>query len=234
MTQKIEFFTAPAPNGWKVAIMLEECNLQYEPRWINLAQGDQHTDEFLAINPNGRIPAIIDHAPDDAGEPITVFESGAILLYLGEKSGQFLPTSKRRLSAVRQWLFWQVGHLGPTLGQHGHFHLYAEERHPYAIDRFHREALRVYGVMDGQLAREEFLAGPDYTVADMACFPWVRTWRAQDIPLADFPNVKRWYDTLKQREGLRRGVSLGRDLQRSGEMDAETRKNLFMGGGDRS
>ena len=112
--------------------------------------------------------------------------------------------------------------------------LYAEEKHPYAIDRFQREALRVYGVMDGQLAREEFLAGPDYTIADMACFPWVRTWRAQDIPLADFPNVKRWYDTLKQREGLRRGVSLGSELQRRGEMDAETRKNLFLGGGSKS
>ena len=228
----IEFFTAPAPNGWKVAIMLEECGLAYEPRWVNLAAGDQHTDAFLAINPNGRIPAITDHAPQDGGGPLIVFESGAVLLYLAEKSGRFLPSDARGISAVRQWLFWQVGHLGPTLGQHGHFHLYAQEKLPYAIDRFHREALRVYGVMDGQLAKEEFIAGSEYTVADMACFPWVRTWKAQGIPLGDFPNVKRWYDALKQREGLRRGVSLGSELQRSGEMDAETRKNLFGAGGN--
>ncbi|WP_128892367.1 glutathione S-transferase N-terminal domain-containing protein [Erythrobacter sp. HKB08] len=227
----IEFFTAPAPNGWKVAIMLEECGLEYEPRWVNLGAGDQHTEEFLAINPNGRIPAITDHAPADGGGPLTIFESGAVLLYLAEKSGQFLPRDVRGISAVRQWLFWQVGHLGPTLGQHGHFHLYAQEKLPYAIDRFHREALRVYGVMDGQLSREEYIAGPEYTVADMACFPWVRTWKAQGIPLADFPHVKRWYDALKEREGLRRGVALGSELQRSGEMDPETRKNLFGGGG---
>ncbi|HAV79861.1 MAG TPA: thiol:disulfide oxidoreductase, partial [Erythrobacter sp.] len=170
----IEFFTAPAPNGWKVAIMLEECGLAYEPRWVNLAAGDQHSQEYLAINPNGRIPAITDHAPGDGGDPVTVFESGAVLLYLAEKAGRFLPTDLRGQSRVRQWLFWQVGHLGPTLGQHGHFHLYAEEKLPYAIERFHREALRVYGVMDRQLAQEEHLAGEDYTIADMACFPWVR------------------------------------------------------------
>ncbi|WP_324826971.1 glutathione S-transferase C-terminal domain-containing protein [Qipengyuania zhejiangensis] len=230
----IEFFTAPAPNGWKVAIMLEECGLRYEPRWVNLAQGDQHTEAFLQINPNGRIPAITDHAPGDGGDPVTVFESGAVLIYLAEKSGQFMPTDLRGRSAVHQWLFWQVGHLGPTLGQHGHFHLYAEEKLPYAIDRFHREALRVYGVMDRQLARAEFITGDDYTIADMACFPWVRTWKAQGIPLEEFPHVRRWYDALKQREGLRRGVSLGSELQRSGEMDAQTRKNLFGGGEARS
>ena len=162
----IEFFTAPAPNGWKVAIMLEECGLAYQPRWVDLAAGDQHSQEYLAINPNGRIPAITDHAPGDGGEPVTVFESGAVLLYLAEKAGRFLPTDLRGQSRVRQWLFWQVGHLGPTLGQHGHFHLYAEEKLPYAIERFHREALRVYGVMDRQLAQEEHLAGADYTIAD--------------------------------------------------------------------
>ncbi len=223
----IEFFTAPAPNGWKVAIMLEECGLAYEPRWVDLAAADQHSDEYLAINPNGRIPAIIDHAPGDGGEPVTVFESGAVLLYLAEKAGRFLPTDLRGQSRVRQWLFWQVGHLGPTLGQHGHFHLYAEEKLPYAIERFHREALRVYSVMDRRLGQSEYLAGNDYSVADMACFPWVRTWKAQGIPLAEYAHVKRWYDALKQREGLRRGVSLGSDLARRGEMTEEQRKNLF-------
>jgi GST-like protein len=194
---------------------------------VNLAAGDQHTEEYLAINPNGRIPAIVDHTPADGGEPVTVFESGAVLLYLGEKSGQFLPTDLRGISRVRQWLFWQVGHLGPTLGQHGHFHLYAEEKLPYAIERFHREALRVYGVMDRQLGQEEYIAGPDYSVADMACWPWVRTWKAQGIPLEEFPHVRRWYDTLKLREGLRRGVALGSDMRRQGEMSEEERKNLF-------
>lgn len=223
----IEFFTAPAPNGWKVAIMLEECGLAYQPRWVDLAAGDQHSQEYLAINPNGRIPAITDHAPGDGGDPVTVFESGAVLLYLAEKAGRFLPTDLRGQSRVRQWLFWQVGHLGPTLGQHGHFHLYAEEKLPYAIERFHREALRVYGVMDRQLAQEEHLAGADYTIADMACFPWVRTWKAQGIPLADFPHVKRWYDALKTREGLRRGVALGSDMARRGEMSEAERQNLF-------
>ena len=158
---------------------------------------------------------------------MTVFESGAVLLYLAEKAGRFLPTDLRGQSRVRQWLFWQVGHLGPTLGQHGHFHLYAEEKLPYAIERFHREALRVYSVMDRRLGQSEYLAGNDYSVADMACFPWVRTWKAQGIPLAEYAHVKRWYDALKQREGLRRGVSLGSDLARRGEMTEEQRKNLF-------
>lgn len=223
----IQFYTAPAPNGWKVAIMLEECGLAYAPHFVNLAAGEQLREDFLAINPNGRIPAIVDTAPADGGEPVTVFESGAVLLYLAEKCGQFLPTDLRGLSRVRQWLFWQVGHLGPTLGQHGHFHLYAEEKLPYAIERFHREALRVYGVMERQLGREDYIAGPDYTVADMACFPWVRTWKAQGIPLDEFPQVRRWYDVLKQREGLRRGVALGSDLRRQGAMSEDERRNLF-------
>jgi GST-like protein len=199
---------------------------------VNLAAGEQHSASFLALNPNGRIPAIVDTDPADGGDPVSVFESGAVLWYLAEKARRFLPADMRGRSRVRQWLFWQVGHLGPTLGQHGHFRLYAEDRHPYAIDRFHRETLRVYGVMDGQLARDEFIAGSDYSIADMACFPWVRTWKAQGVPIDEFPHVRRWYDVLKLRDGLRRGVALGADLRRTGPMDAATRANMF-GTGDR-
>jgi len=224
----IELFTAPTPNGWKISIMLEECALPYEVRWVNIGKGDQFKPEFLAISPNNRIPAIVDNDPAGGGEPIAIFETGAILLYLAEKSGRFLPADPRGRKAVHEWLFWQVGGLGPMLGQHGHFKLYAPERLPYPTERYHKETLRLYGVLDRQLTVCEYVAGDTYTIADMACFPWVQTYKAQEIDLAEFPNVDRWYQRLKSRPALRRGMELGRkQINRRPQDSAETRKLLF-------
>lgn len=224
----IELFTAPTPNGWKVSVMLEECGLPYEVRWVNIGKGDQFKPEFLAISPNNRIPAIVDHAPADGGEPVSVFETGAILVYLAEKTGRFLPAEPRGRKAVLEWLFWQVGGLGPMLGQHGHFKLYAPERITYATDRYRNETLRLYGVLDRQLAQSEHVAGADYSIADMACFPWVQTYKAQEVDLAAFPHIQRWYGAVKQRPGLRRGMDVGRkQINRRPQDDAETRKLLF-------
>ena len=224
----IDLLTAPTPNGWKITVMLEECRLPYDVKWINIGRGDQFKPEFLAVSPNNRIPAIIDHAPADGGAPIPVFETGAILVYLAEKTGQFLPTDIRGRKAVLEWLFWQVGGLGPMLGQHGHFKLYAPDRIAYATDRYRNETLRLYGVLDRQLAQNEHVAGADYSIADMACFPWIQTWKAQEIDLEAFPDLKRWYGRVKQRPGLRRGMDVGRaQINRRPQDDAETRKLLF-------
>lgn len=224
----IELFTAPTPNGWKISIMLEECGLPYEVRWINIGKGDQFKPDFLAISPNNRIPAIVDHQPADGGEPISVFETGAILIYLAEKSGRFLPAAVRDRKEVLEWLFWQVGGLGPMLGQHGHFKLYAPDRIAYATTRYRNEAIRLYGVLDRQLANKAYVAGTEYTIADMACFPWVQTWKAQEIPFDDFPHVQEWYGRLKERPALRKGMELGRrQINRRPQDDAETRKLLF-------
>jgi GST-like protein len=224
----IDLHTAPTPNGWKVSIMLEECALPYDVRWVNLGQGDQFKEDFLAISPNNRIPAIVDHDPEDGGEPVSVFETGAILVYLAEKTGRFLPTAPRRRKAVLEWLFWQVGGLGPMLGQHGHFKLYAPDRIAYATERYRNETLRLYKVLNAQLAEHDHVAGADYSIADMACFPWVQTYKAQDIPLDDFPHLKRWYKNLKERPGLKRGMDVGRDrINRRPQDDPRTREILF-------
>jgi len=224
----IELLTAPTPNGWKVSIMLEECGLPYRVRRIDIGKGEQFAPDFLAVSPNNRIPAIIDHAPADGGDPVPVFETGAILLYLAEKTGQFLPADLRGRKQAMEWLFWQVGGLGPMLGQHGHFKLYAPERITYATTRYRNEALRLYGVLDRQLARSAHVAGEAYSIADMACFPWVQTWKAQDIPLGEFPALTAWYERLKQRPALRRGMDLGRDaINKRPQDSAETRRVLF-------
>ena len=224
----IELHTAPTPNGWKITIMLEEAGLPYRVRWVNIGKGQQFAEEFLAISPNNKIPAIVDTAPADGGEAIPVFETGAILLYLAEKAGRFLPADSRGRKAALEWLFWQVGGLGPMLGQHGHFKLYAPERIAYATDRYRRETLRLYGVLDRRLAVAAHLAGDDYSIADMATFPWVQTYKAQEIDLAAFPHVAAWYEQLKQRPGLRRGMAVGRDfINRRPQDDAATRKTLF-------
>jgi GST-like protein len=224
----IELYTAPTPNGWKISIMLEECGLPYRAHRIDLGKGEQRSSEFLAISPNGRIPAIIDTDPAGGGDPVSVFETAAILIYLGDKTGQFLPQDLRGRTEAIEWLVWQVANLGPMLGQHGHFALYATEKLPYAIDRYRNETLRLYGVMDRRLEGREYLAADQYTVADMACFPWVQTWKAQSIPLDDFPNVKNWYERLKQRPALRRGMDLMRaGMTPSGQFTDEARRNLF-------
>jgi GSH-dependent disulfide-bond oxidoreductase len=224
----IELHTAATPNGWKVSIMLEECGLPYQARPIALGKGEQRSEEFLAISPNGRIPAIVDTDPHGGGEPVSVFETAAILIYLGEKSGQFLPTDLRGRTEALEWLVWQVAGLGPMLGQHGHFALYALDKIPYAIDRYRNEALRLYGVMDRRLEGRDYLAAGQYTIADMACFPWVQTWKAQSIPFDDFPHVRAWYERLKQRPALRRGMDLMRaGMAPSGQFSDEARRNLF-------
>ena len=224
----IELYTAATPNGWKVSIMLEECGLPYRAHPIALGKGEQRSSDFLAISPNGRIPAIVDTGPQGGGDPVSVFETAAILIYLGEKSGQFLPSDLRRRTETLEWLVWQVANLGPMLGQHGHFALYATEKLPYAIERYRNETLRLYNVMDHRLEARDYLAAGQYTIADMACFPWVRTWKAQSIPLAEFPNVLDWYERLKQRPALRRAMDLMRaGMAPSGQFTEEARRNLF-------
>ncbi len=221
----------PTPNGWKVSIALEEMGLPYRVVPVDIGRGQQFTPEFMAISPNNRMPAIVDHEPLGGGAPLAIFESGAILLYLGEKSGKFLSNDVRGRYDVAQWLFWQVGGLGPMFGQHGHFKLYAPEPIPYAIERYGNEATRLYNVLNERLEGREYICD-DYSVADMACWPWVVTWKAQGFDLTnDFPNVRSWYDRCKQRPGLRRGYEVGRDTRTisASPPDEKTRALLFSG-----
>lgn len=217
----------PTPNGWKISIMLEECALPYRLVPVNIGKGEQFTPEFLALSPNNRMPAIVDHAPAGGGAPVSVFESGAILIYLAEKTGLYLPADLRGRYQVLQWVMWQMGGLGPMAGQNGHFRLYAPEKIPYAIERYGNEVNRLYGVLDTQLARTgAFVAGAAYSIADMAIFPWVRTHKAQQVALEDFPNIQRWYDALFQRPAVKRGLDLGKDLRAPG-LTEEARKALY-------
>jgi GSH-dependent disulfide-bond oxidoreductase len=223
----IDLYYWPTPNGWKVSIMLEECGLPYALRPVNIGRGEQFAPEFLAISPNNRMPAIVDRDPLGGGAPIALFESGAILVYLAEKTGRFLPTDLRARHATLQWLMWQMGGLGPMAGQNGHFLLYAPERIPYALERYSKEVNRLYGVLDAQLARTgQYVAGAEYTIADIAIFPWIRTHKAQQVALTDFPQVERWYQRLFERPATKRGLDLGKEL-RLPKMDDEARKALF-------
>src|SRR5574337_1744259 len=191
----IDLYYWPTPNGWKISIMLEECGLPYTLQPVNIGRGEQFRPEFLAISPNNRMPAIVDHDPPGGGSPVSVFESGAILVYLAEKCGRFLPTELRARVRTLEWLMWQMGGLGPMAGQNGHFKLYAPEKIAYAMQRYAKEVDRLYGVLDDQLGRTgAYVAGAEYTIADMAIFPWVRTWKAQEVALQDFTRVKAWYE----------------------------------------
>ena len=217
----------PTPNGWKLSIMLEECGLPYRMVPVNIGKGEQFSPEFLAISPNNRMPAIVDHSPAGGGAPVAVFESGACLLYLAEKTGQFMPAGLRERYAVMQWLMWQMGGLGPMAGQNGHFLLYAPDKIPYAIERYGKEVDRLYGVLDAQLGRTgTYVAGASYSIADMAIFPWVRTHKMQQVALENFPNVERWYNGLFTRPAVKRGLDLGKEL-RAGALTEEARKALF-------
>jgi len=220
----IDLHYAPTPNGWKISIMLEECGLPYRVLPVDIRKGEQFKPEFLAISPNNRIPAIVDHDPPDGGEPFAVFETGAILLYLAEKTGRFLPSEMRARSVVTQWLMWQMGGLGPMLGQHGHFLLYAPEKIPYAVARYRAEAARLYGVLDRQLAKAEYVAG-DYSIADMACFPWAMTHKAQGFTLDDFPHIGRWYAQVRARPQVQAGLAVGKFEK--APMDEQARKVMF-------
>src|ERR1700746_1187545 len=191
--------------------MLEECGLEYRTVPVNIGKGDQFKPEFLAISPNNRIPAIVDHAPPDGGGPFSVFETGAILIYLADKTRRFIPDEMRARSVVIQWLMWQMSALGPMLGQHGHFALYAPEKIPYAIERYRDEAARLYHVLDTQLGKTgAYVAGLNYSIADIACFPWTMTHKAQGFTLDDYPNVKRWYAELRARPKLQAGLAAGK------------------------
>ena len=191
----------PTPNGHKITIFLEEAGLPYTIHKVDIGKGDQFKPEFLAISPNNRMPAIVDHAPVDGGKPISIFESGAILQYLAEKSGKFLPKDIRGKTEVMQWLFWQVGGLGPMAGQNGHFNVYAPEKIPYAMERYTRETARLYGVLDKRLEDREFVGGA-YSIADMASYPWIVPHANHKQKLEDFPNLKRWFEAIKARPAV--------------------------------
>ncbi|MEH6475129.1 MAG: glutathione S-transferase N-terminal domain-containing protein [Sneathiella sp.] len=223
----IDLYYWPTPNGWKISIALEEMGLDYNVIPVNIGRGDQFKDGFLEISPNNRMPAIVDHNPADGGEAVSVFETGAILLYLAEKTGLFMPGDLRGKTEVVEWVMWQMGGLGPMLGQNGHFKFYAPETIPYAQERYTNEALRLFGVLDRRLEGRDYICG-EYSIADMACWPWIITYKKQEIDLAAFPNVRRWYDALKTRPGLRRGYEVGREFGKpSGKWDDESRKFLM-------
>ena len=221
----IELYYWPTPNGWKVSILLEELGVPYEVKYVNIGKGEQFEPSFLAISPNNRMPAIVDPEGPD-GKPISVFESGAILQYLGRKFGRFYPADERARVEVDQWLFWQMGGLGPMAGQAHHFRQYAPEQVPYGIKRYTDEVNRLYGVMDRRLADREFLAG-DYSIADMACIGWVRPYKNQGQNLEDFQNLKRWFETLTARPAVEKGWSIGQEYRRNLADDKDAQKVLF-------
>lgn len=199
------------PNGHKVTIFLEECGLPYRVVPVNIGRGEQFEPEFLKVAPNNRIPAIVDHAPQDGEGPLSVFESGAILLYLADKTGQWIPPSARGRTEVLEWLFWQMASVGPMFGQNNHFNHAAPEKIPYAIDRYVGETTRLYGVLDKRLAGRAFVAG-DYSIADMAIYPWTLGHERQQQRLGDFPNVARWIDAIKARPAVQRAYSVAREV----------------------
>jgi GSH-dependent disulfide-bond oxidoreductase len=205
MTAPIQLHTWPTPNGWKITIMLEECGLPYALVPVNIGKGEQFAPAFLDISPNNKIPAIVD--PDGpGGEPIAIFESGAILQYLGRKTGRFYPADERARAAVDAWLFWQMSGFGPMLGQLHHFRIYAPQPVPYALDRFDKEARRLYGVLDKRLEGREHVAG-DYSIADIAIFTWAKLWERQGLSLDELPNVRRWLETILARPAVQRGLA---------------------------
>lgn len=204
----IDLYYWTTPNGHKISLFLEEAGLRYDVHPINISQGEQFQPHFLKIAPNNRIPAIVDHEPADGGEPLSLFESGAILLYLAEKTGKFLPKDLRGRQVALQWLFWQMGGLGPMAGQNHHFSQFAPEKIPYAIKRYIDETARLYGVLDKQLANNEFVAGGEYSIADMAIYPWIVSHKWQSQNLEDFPNVQRWFNHIKDRPATVKAYAL--------------------------
>jgi GST-like protein len=221
----IEVYSWATPNGHKVHIMLEECALPYRVHAVNIGAGEQFAPEFLAISPNNKIPAIVDPDGPD-GEPISLFESGAILLYLAAKTGRFLPADVRGKYEVLQWLMFQMGGVGPMLGQAHHFRLYAPEKIPYAIDRYTNEARRLYGVMNKRLAKSRYIGGAEYSIADIAIFPWLRSWKSQGIDWNDYPHLKGWFDEVGGRPAVKRGVEVLAS-QRKPLVDEQAREALF-------
>ncbi|MGC3872652.1 glutathione binding-like protein [Halomonas sp. GXIMD04776] len=225
----IDLYYWTTPNGHKISIFLEEASLDYEIHPVNIGKGEQFSPEFLAIAPNNRIPAIVDRHPADGGQPLALFESGAILEYLADKSGRFLPRAGRERYMALQWLYWQMGGLGPMAGQNHHFRNYAPQKIDYAIERYIKETSRLYGVLDKQLDDNEFVAGHEYTVADMAIYPWVKPYENQGQDIEDFPNVLRWMRAIAARPAVERAYAQAEKINpKDGvEMDEEARKHLF-------
>jgi GSH-dependent disulfide-bond oxidoreductase len=222
----IDLYYWTTPNGHKVTLFLEETGIDYRIVPVNIGAGDQFKPDFLAIAPNNRIPAIVDTNPKGGGAPLSVFESGAILLYLAEKTGRFLPADLRGRAEVLQWLFWQMAGLGPMAGQNHHFRLYAPEKLPYAIERYVNETNRLYGVMNIRLADREYLAG-DYSIADMAAYPWVVPHERQGQDLDDFPHLKRWFEAIGARPATVRAYELAKTVNTQPTVSEEARKLLF-------
>ncbi|WP_300710320.1 glutathione binding-like protein [Limnohabitans sp.] len=221
----IDLYTWPTPNGHKIHIMLEECGLPYKVHAINIGTGDQFKPAFLKISPNNKIPALVDSDGPD-GKPIALFESGAILLYLAAKTGKFLPQSDHAKYDVLQWLMFQMGGVGPMLGQAHHFRIYAPEKIEYGINRYTNEAKRLYGVMDKQLKNHDWIAGDEYSVADMAIFPWLRSWQNQGIDWADYPHLKVWFDRIAERPAVQKAVQVLADARKP-LLDDKAKKALF-------
>ncbi|WP_207461843.1 glutathione binding-like protein [Azospirillum sp. SYSU D00513] len=222
----IDLYYWPTPNGHKITIFLEEAGLDYAIHAVNISAGDQFKPDFLAISPNNRMPAIVDRAPADGGEPIPVFESGAILTYLAEKTGRFLPSTVRERKTVLEWLYWQIGGLGPMAGQNHHFNRYAPERIEYAINRYVGETGRLYGVLDKRLQGRAFIAGDDFTIADMACYPWIVPHENQNQNLEDFPDLKRWFEAVRARPAVVRAYARADDFKQPAVTE-EGKKILF-------
>jgi GSH-dependent disulfide-bond oxidoreductase len=224
----IDLYYWTTPNGHKITMFLEETGLKYKAIPINIGKGEQFKADFLAVSPNNRIPALVDHAPTGGGKPVAVFESGAMLVYLAEKTGKFLPANGPARYDVMQWLFWQMGGLGPMSGQNNHFKNYAVDQLPYAIDRYRNEVNRLYGVLDKRLADRAFVAG-DYSIADMASYPWVVPWERQGQNIDDFPHLKRWLETIRERPATQRAYALAKEINPNppGIRTEEERRILF-------
>jgi len=224
----IDVYFSATPNGLKMKLFLEETGLPHRLIPVSLSKGEQFKPEFLAVSPNNKIPAIVDHEPRDGGEPLSLFESGAILLYLAEKTGQLIPSDVRGRAEVLQWLFWQVAGLGPMAGQNGHFNVYAPEKVPYAIDRYNRETNRLYGVLDKRLADREFVAGAAYSIADIAIYPWIVPHKSHHQNLDDFPHLKRWFEAVAARPATVRAYESAPETYAPKQaMTDEERKILF-------
>jgi GSH-dependent disulfide-bond oxidoreductase len=221
----IDVYSWPTPNGHKVHIMLEECGLPWRAIPVNIGAGEQFRPDFLEISPNNKIPAMVDPEGPD-GRPISLFESGAILVYLAAKTGRFLPPGDRERFEVLQWLMFQMGGVGPMLGQAHHFRIYAPEKLQYAIDRYTNEARRLYGVIDKRLAKSEWLGGAEYSIADIATFPWLRSWQNQGVVIEEYPHLKRWFDTIADRPAVQRGVKVLAELRKPIQ-DDKAREILF-------
>lgn len=224
----IKLYYWTTPNGHKITLCLEELGLPYEVIPVNIGKGDQFLADFLSFSPNNKIPAILDAEPDDGGEPVSVFESGAILTYLAEKTGRFYGGNARQRLEVMQWLFWQMGGLGPMAGQNHHFNVYAPEPVPYAIDRYVKETARLYAVMDRQLAEQSFLAG-NYSIADMASYPWVKSHERQQQDLNDFPNVKRWFTVISERPATTRAYAVAEQMTVASQGYSDEEKKVLFG-----